>query len=189
MNPFKAFYTGDMSDFVKAAESAIEEAENEFEREDKEMKNKEFYKEQILKCIMDYNCSIAIDKDTNKLVPCEMLTTCTRCKLDTPFGSCTKTWREWLELEHEEQLLTKKEKTYLENVVKPFKERINYIAKDKGESYRSFICIDVKTYYNENFHDVIYLPLFDGDKMYTGMEYCTKYTLKELGLFNDETAE
>lgn len=153
------------------------------------MKNREFYVEQILECIMHHNCSIAIDKNTGRLEPCDIFEGCENCKLYSREMSCKQTWLKWLEQEHEEQILTKKEKTYLENVVKPFKERVDYIVKNQYSNNQTFICINVKLHYDDDDSEFMYLPYFSGDKMYIGMEYLKHYTMKDLGLFNDEKAE
>lgn len=88
----------------------------------------------------------------------------------------------------EEPILTDKEKKYLENVCKPFKNknRIDYIEKriifNEPNNKRECIIINLinKDFRNgENFP----LPLFEQGTMYKGMKNNQKYTLKELGLF------
>lgn len=85
----------------------------------------------------------------------------------------------------EEPILTDKEKKYLKNVCRPFKDRIDYIEKriifNEPNNKHECIIINLinKDYRNgENFP----LPLFAQGTMYKGMEYNKKYTLKELGL-------
>jgi len=77
--------------------------------------------------------------------------------------------------EHKEEILDKKEKEYLENVIKPFRNRITYIKKDKYLSENFAIGIQLDD-------DVILLPEFNDTRMYKGMELNKKYTLEELGL-------
>lgn len=72
------------------------------------------------------------------------------------------------------QILTKEEKEWLENFLRPFKNRFVYIKKRIYDSF--FIMIQLK-------NDSICLPYFKKDTMYKGMELNKKYTLKELGLF------
>lgn len=73
----------------------------------------------------------------------------------------------------EKEILDEEEKEYLSAVIKPFKDRIEYIKKveDIGE----YIAIYLK---NER----LPFPYFDKGTMYKGMELNKKYTLKELGL-------
>ena len=87
-------------------------------------------------------------------------------------------------------ILDEKEKEYLSAVIKPFRNRILYIAKSET----------VKTYDNPNpkIYECIYImykdspkkknpfymgfPCFEKGTMYKGMELDKKYTLEELGL-------
>lgn len=87
------------------------------------------------------------------------------------------------ELEIEKPILDKAEKRYLEGVLRPFKDRVNYIKKisdsvSKNEFIKIMLNHDVL--YNEE----IYFPFFEKGTMYKGMEY-KEYTLEELGLFED----
>lgn len=83
-------------------------------------------------------------------------------------------------LEIEKPILDKVEKRYLENLLRPFKDRVVYVNKteslDKQEEYLN-ICLD------EEDDDCIDLPYFKKNTMYKGMEAEKEYTLKELGLF------
>ncbi len=72
----------------------------------------------------------------------------------------------------EENVLDDVEKQYLWNIIKPFKEKVKYIAKVSGiDEYISIIL-------KEDFD--IDLPLFQKGKMYKGMETERKYTVEEL---------
>ena len=73
------------------------------------------------------------------------------------------------------EILDEAEKRYLKAVIRPFKNRIRYIFKEKCYDGDCYICIDLD---DEN----ISLPYFKKNSMYNGMEACKKYTLKELGL-------
>lgn len=80
--------------------------------------------------------------------------------------------------EIEKPILDKVEKRYLENLLRPFKDRVTYVTKRKGLDKKLEylnICLDKD--------DVIYLPYFEDDTMYKGMKPEKEYTLKELGLF------
>lgn len=79
--------------------------------------------------------------------------------------------------EIEQPILTQKEKTYLEGVLKPFKDRVLNIEKNQN-AYGQWICIELK-------EDYFRLPYFEKDTMYKGMELDKEYILQELGLFVD----
>ena len=103
---------------------------------------------------------------------------CTYCDSDTAertiqsFQSLIEEWNE----KHKE-ILTKKEKKYLSAVIKPFKKRINFIAKYGGwRDNEELISI------NYDGGLIMTLPKFKQDSMYKGMAENKNYTLKELGL-------
>lgn len=87
--------------------------------------------------------------------------------------------KEWLDMEHKEQILNDAEKKYLSAVIKPFRDRVSFICKvNTLESYGSqHIVIG----FTDASIDTV-LPLFESETMYTGMKPCYEYTLKELGL-------
>lgn len=68
------------------------------------------------------------------------------------------------------------EKNYLSNIIKPFRDRIDYIAKVNLANRREYILIKMKNY------EMIILPFFTAGTMYKGMENDKDYTLKDLGL-------
>ena len=68
------------------------------------------------------------------------------------------------------------EKRYLTNIIKPFRDRIDYIAKINLSNGREYIFIKLKNY------EIISLPFFVAGTMYKGMENDKDYTLKDLGL-------
>lgn len=79
------------------------------------------------------------------------------------------------EKEIEKPILDKKEKEYLENLLRPFKDKDIYVEKRESSNKQYvYICIDGES---------VYLPYFEKDTMYKGMEVKKKYTLKELWLF------
>ena len=90
------------------------------------------------------------------------------------------------EIEIETDILSEKEKEYLKSIIRPFKDRVEYIEKKKNinsEGTFYYIGIIVKHIAIDCFSEAIYLPYFKPEsKMYEGMELNKEYTLKELGL-------
>ena len=78
------------------------------------------------------------------------------------------------------QILNEKEKEYLSNVIKPFRDRVNYIVKTEN-SLGEYITIYSRLYTGWR-HDVTLLPEFEKGTMYKGMEINKRYNLEELGL-------
>lgn len=82
-------------------------------------------------------------------------------------------------------ILDRKEKEYLQNVIKPFRDRVKSISKQKIYSKYEYISIrfsvplDISYYCSTNY---IYLPYFIKGTMYKNMEVGKEYTLEELGL-------
>ena len=76
------------------------------------------------------------------------------------------------------EILDEKEKRYLEGVIRPFKDKVKYIEKI-GNSLEEYIWIEIKG-------DDIKLPFFKANTMYKNMELEKRYTLEELGLFEEE---
>ena len=74
----------------------------------------------------------------------------------------------------EEPILDDKEKEYLGNVIRPFKDEVNALVK-MAILKRKYICIKLE-------NECVYLPYFNKDTMYKNMELNTEYILKELGL-------
>lgn len=78
--------------------------------------------------------------------------------------------------ERKEEILDETEKRYLSGIIRPFKDKVRFISKDRDSDYdKEFIFIDLK-------NEFIYLPNFKINTMYKGMKEYKKYTLKELGL-------
>ena len=76
----------------------------------------------------------------------------------------------------EEPILDEKEKEYLSNIIKPFRDKVDYITKVRLLNKIEYIDIEFKDDAN------ICFPSFKANTMYKGMEPDKKYTLKELGL-------
>ena len=72
------------------------------------------------------------------------------------------------------------ERKYLSAVIKPFRDRVKCISKNRFDGFeRIFI-----TYFSKlgNKDYILDLPAFEEGTMYKGMEVCKHYTLDELGL-------
>lgn len=79
-------------------------------------------------------------------------------------------------LDKVEEILDDKEKKYLASVIKPFKNRIEYIELENSHlADHVYIIIHLE-------YDVMTLPNFKKDTMYKNMKVNKNYTLKELGL-------
>lgn len=131
------------------------------------MLNIEKYKDDILNAKQsDITCCV-IDLYHNGICPSD-------CK------DCKKAAMEWLLEECKEPILTDSEREYLSAVIKPYKNKVTFIAKSK-DAYEAkyFISIVVNGNYGR---EAIHLPWFKENTMYKGMEIGKHYTLKELGL-------
>lgn len=87
---------------------------------------------------------------------------------------------EWMAQPYKEQILNDAEREYLSAVIKPYKNKVTFIAKAK-DAYeaRYFISIVVKGNYGR---EAIHLPWFKENTMYKGMKDFKEYTVEELGL-------
>ena len=74
------------------------------------------------------------------------------------------------------QILDDAEKRYLKGVIRPFRDKVLYIAK------RSIMDRRKEHIYIDLTHDVITLPCFMKGTMYKGMKTDKEYTIEELGL-------
>ena len=82
--------------------------------------------------------------------------------------------------EEPKPILDIEEKAYLEGVLRPFKDKVEYITKLE-DPFGPFEAIKVA--FKDKFCHLIF-PEFKENTMYKGMELNKKYTLKELGLFD-----
>ena len=90
---------------------------------------------------------------------------------------------EEVENQSSEEILTKEEKDYLSVVIKPFRNRVSYIAKKYGPSRKSEY---IKIFVNDDkyigaYRDFILL-YFKTGTMFQGMEINEEYTPNELGI-------
>lgn len=149
------------------------------------MRNIDKYEKEIKEIIEKKETAIAIDKNLNKLKCCSTIA-CSDCLFNTNGTmKCAYNAIKWLMKEYKEPILDEVEKKYLEDVIKPFKDRVTEICKwciDKG-SKEEFIRIEVKDHKSEYYSNTIDLPWFEINTMYKGMKRKKRYTLKELGLF------
>ena len=75
-----------------------------------------------------------------------------------------------------EPILDDKEKEYLGNVIRPFRNEVIYIVKKiYNHREKEYIAINLK-------NDTIFLPNFKENTMYKNMKINKEYTLEELGL-------
>ena len=90
---------------------------------------------------------------------------------------CKERFLKWLLEECKEPVLDDAERKYLTAVIKPFREKIEYIRKNKSAyKDKQFISIG---FYDD---DYMYFPYLDDDTMYKGMKENKEYSLEELGL-------
>ena len=83
------------------------------------------------------------------------------------------------------EFTTKEGKTYLENVLKPFKDKIIDIRKREVGLYWAEINIRLKSIINEKLYDYISLQVFEKDKHYKNLVNNQPYTKEELELFKE----
>ena len=139
-----------------------------------------------------------------KFKNCTPIKTCTKCE----FGCVTCSWFPnektcWVnnkdsysnkflnqETEIEIDILDKVEKEYLRNVIKPFKNNIQYIIKQTGQDHSDYeyITIFINSITNTDWlgQEYIVFPYFKKGTMYKNMQVDKQYTLEELGLFLKE---
>ncbi len=85
----------------------------------------------------------------------------------------------------ESEILDEKEKEYLSTIIKPFKNRVEYIIKENVNQVNCFISNSKQFEHiviQITDSDFIFLPTFKKNTMYKKMETNKAYTLKKLGL-------
>lgn len=76
-------------------------------------------------------------------------------------------------------ILTDKEREYLKEVIRPFRNEVYGVFKIHDSAENLYIDVEVV-------HDCVLLPSFPEDSaMYKGMKTGRRYTLKELGIAYD----
>lgn len=78
--------------------------------------------------------------------------------------------------EYISEILDEDEKRYLKQVIRPFKDRVKYIAKHRASVSQEIIMICVDDNYFVN------LPLFERHTMYKNMKIDEHYTLEDLNI-------
>ena len=96
---------------------------------------------------------------------------------------------EWEVVKIPKPILDDKEKEYLGNIVKPFRDRIIYIAKAEtvktySPNAKVYECIYIMYKDSSKKQNPFYMgfPCFKKGTMYKGMKLDKEYTLEELGL-------
>lgn len=82
----------------------------------------------------------------------------------------------YFEEKEKKPILTDVEREYLRAVIKPFRKKIENIAKYENNSSNEFIRIYLKN------NDTMCFPNFPSGTKYKGMKTGKQYTLEELGL-------
>ena len=112
-----------------------------------------------------------------------VLTTDSRRSLTDTLTSWTakaQTTAEFIDVVQE--ILTDKEKEYLSAVIKPFKNKVDYISKNQTMFYsENYQYISFK-YTDDYCEHVSIFPVFEKGSLYKSMELDKEYTLEELGL-------
>lgn len=144
-----------------------------FVKEEKDMKetNLEHYKEQLKGIFGNYY------KDPSKIV--NEIADNIDCKVRVPgFWRCTDEILEWMAQPYEEKILNEKERRFVGEAIKPFRERVGSIRKelfdDEDDGY--FLWLDI---INEKF-DIYHAIVLPTEIMCKGMELGKDYTLEEL---------
>lgn len=127
------------------------------------MKNLEKYKDYLIKAIALYN--------SDELLELAGID----CNMD--YYGTKKSLVDWLLQDYKEPILDDAERKYLTAVIKPFREKIEYIRKNES-AYKDKQFISIGLYDGDGMH----FPYLDDDSMYKGMELDKKYSLEELGL-------
>lgn len=84
-------------------------------------------------------------------------------------------------MKNKDGILYEYEKIYLNNIIKPFRKRVDYVSKRNNHIYQCDF-IEIVVCNENNFTEHIELPFFKENTMYENMELNKKYTLEELGL-------
>lgn len=138
------------------------------------MKNKDRYDLRELRIIIDRSCNINY---------CSLKIIHKRKKIFERIGiGDYEIFNEisgWLEQEY--SILDEKEREYLSSVIKPWRDKVECIRKQRflAEENYEFICIVYRDVIGFNHVD---FPNFPKGTMYQGMELSKGYTLEDLGL-------
>ena len=149
------------------------------------MKNREYYKDEIYEVACRHD-RFAIDKTTKKIGGCLEMP-CSDCLFNPGGCDCYERALKWLEQEHVEPILDGAEKQYLENFIRPFKGRVTSITKRQYLDVYAYLQLRIRSLpHFSSEGEIINLPLFVRNSMYQHITYEKEYTLKDLGLFENE---
>ena len=81
----------------------------------------------------------------------------------------------------EQPILDNIEKRYLSNIIKPFRNKVEWVRKFSSSNHRNLEYIKI-SYQDYTYSDVLNFPYFKVGTMYRGMKIGKAYTLKELGI-------
>lgn len=81
----------------------------------------------------------------------------------------------------EQPILDDIEKEYLGNIIKPFRDRVEWVRKFNSPNNKKLEYIKI-SYSDCTYSNVLNFPDFKRGTMYRGMKIGKSYTLKELGL-------
>ena len=81
----------------------------------------------------------------------------------------------------EHPILDDIEKRYLSNIIKPFRDKVEWVRKFSSPNHRKLEYIKI-SYQDCTHSNVLNFPDFEVGTMYKGMKIGKAYTLKELGI-------
>ena len=87
----------------------------------------------------------------------------------------------WLDMEHVEPILDDEERAYLSAVIKPFRDRVEFITKEGVDDVSEYAYCYISISFTDGNNNMDF-PAFRARGMYTGMVSSKRYTLEELGL-------
>ena len=79
----------------------------------------------------------------------------------------------------QKEILDNEERKYLKEVIRPFRDRVDYIEKSRNSFADDECYIEISV---DDGEDSTFLPNFNMNDMYLGMEFNREYSLEELGL-------
>ncbi len=137
--------------------------------------NLEYYKEELKKIfITDGANPVSVaSKIANKLDKNMILRNCNNYYIEDIL--------DWMAQPYKEPILDKVEKKYLSNIIKPFRNRVEYVTLC-SRCITFFVRICVKTVSANNGVEYVDPPRFEVNTMYKNMEINKRYSLEELGL-------
>lgn len=149
------------------------------------MKNKEFFKDKLIE-IASYN--LAVNKHTGEVEACSDMG-CGDCLFYGKELRCQNKRKKWLNEEYGKQpVLGKDEKRILEEMLRPFKDRVECIGKKLEYDSRldgSYERLRIKLKFLSEDSWWYELLAFRPGSIYKGMDIHRNYTIEELGLFQD----